>query len=182
MNGGCTPSTCIPLTLVGLMLVAGCTGISGPGGTGATPGSGTATPTLDPSPTESPTTTAPAAEVTDYPEPPNETQRSVRAAIENGSVVRDSDAFDGLDPREKQYDRYDGTAYSLAWDTVHGRMEYAVNDVESVTASSPGSGAAVIAYLNLSATAKRLFDRAQIGSCPRMYGPEGFRRAYLEYG
>lgn len=172
------PSTRLALVLAGLLLVAGCAGSPGPAGT----------PTLD-APTQSserpPTearTTAPPTEVIHYADLPNETRRSVRMAIQNGSVLRDSDDFDGLNPRKRQRVRYRRTTYALAWDTMHMRAEYGLEEVERVNASSLRPGSTVVEYANLSERARRLFHRASNGSRPRAYGPEEFPKAYLKYG
>ena len=173
------PSRTATFALVALLVLAGCSGASDPE---TTPTSDTESPKPTATPTESPTTTAPAPEVIDYRDLPNRTQRSVRAAIENGSVLRDSDAFDGLDPRENQHVRYDGTTFALAWDTMHIRAEYGLDDVERVNASSLRPESTVVEYANLSERARRIFHRALNGSRPRMYGPDAFPRTYMEYG
>ena len=182
------PSTHLALALAGLLLVAGCTGVPGFTGPDATPTPDTRDrspdgPTTPPerSPSE-PRTTAPAPVVIDYSNLPNETRRSVRMAVENGSVLRDSDDFDGLNPRANQRLRYRGRTYALDWDTMHGRVEYGLEDVERVNASSLRPGSTVVEYANLSERARRMFHRASNGSRPRAYGPEEFPEAYLKNG
>jgi hypothetical protein len=171
------PSTRTVIALVALLALAGCSGLAGPDGTSPTAGEPTTEPG-EPGPSPS---TAPPSGVVEYGDLPPETRRTFRSAVENGSVRRDASAFEGLDPQEDEYVRYDGTTYALDWQGTYLRAEYGLDSVERVNGTPKGSDASVVAYANLSATGKRLFDRAMNGSGSGAYGPDEFPDAFLEY-
>ena len=134
-------------------------------------------------------TTIAAADVVDYRDLPNGTKRLVRIALENGSVRRDYDEFDGLSPAPDdadEYLRYDGTTYAIEW-RRHMRAEYDLESVEPTNDTEAVRNATVVAYENLSASGRRLFDRVRIeGAGSGAYDLEAFPdalrlNAYVAY-
>lgn len=157
------PSRHAALALLVLVVVAGCSTNPGPAGDGATPGPASGASPPESTPTVSPASTDSAPDVVAYDELPDETRRIVRAAVENGSVRRDADAFDGLEAGEDRYVRYDGRTYALEWHT-YLRAEYALEVVERGSTAPVESNGSVVSHANLTETERRLFHRARNSS------------------
>lgn len=152
------PSRAALLALAAAVVLAGCSGPSDPG---TTPAPETTSPAPTITPPDSTGTTIPPDEVVDYRDLPDGTQRLVRIAVENGSVRRDYDEFEGLSQAEgeaHEFLRYDGTTYAIEWRS-HMRAEYHLTAVEPTNDTEAITNSTVVAYENLSASGQRMFDQ-----------------------
>jgi len=78
--------------------------------------------------------------------------------------------------------RYRGMRYELSWERQGLRGKYAVESVTSVNASAVESSRGVVAYENLTADAREMFEAVQSGDETDEYGPGAFPDQFREYG
>jgi len=181
-----------PLSLVLLLVLAGCTGsVSPEAGTTPTSVTETTTTTDDATatPTASSTTAGPAHATLDAADLTAFEREVLGRAVETGSVrVAQSNLTGQLTPdTDGWYVRFDGTLYEMSWqyDGFYGR--YYLENATEVPASSVDSSDSVVAYENVTADARDLFDAARSGEESEAYDhddfPDQFREnSYVRYG
>jgi hypothetical protein len=185
-----------PLSLVLLLVLAGCTGSVSPEA-GTTPTSvtetttTTATTTNDATatPTASSTTTRPAHATLDAADLTAFEREVLGRAVETGSVrVAQSNLTGQLTPdKDGWYVRFDGTLYKMSWQYGGFYGRYYLENATEVPASSVDSSDSVVAYENVTADARDLFDAARSGEESEAYDhddfPDQFREnSYVRYG
>lgn len=175
-----------PVCLAVLLVLAGCTG-SPSAESGVTETTATATTTVTPTTatrvTPDATTTAnptrterPANATLDADELSAADRELLRRAVENGSVrVTRSNLTGRLTPdRDHRYARFDGTLYELSWQYGGFYGKYGLQNATRIRPSTVEPSDEVVAYENLTADARRLFDAARSGNESEMYGPDAF--------
>lgn len=187
-RSGPMPSLAGPVLLAVLLVLAGCAGA--PAADPATPESETTTTTPATSAATSSATTSEATSsggtttTTTYAGlttidaddlSPSE-RELLRRAVENGSVtVTRANLSDQLTPDTDGWTvRYRGTRYELSWQYEGLRGEYHLDDATRVNASAVEPSDGVIAYENLTADARQLFDAARSGNDTGSYGARAF--------
>ncbi|NEU55545.1 hypothetical protein [Halorussus sp. MSC15.2] len=165
-----------------LLVLAGCSGSPPPDAastTTADPTAGTAataeSPTTRDASTAS-TTTLPTRATLSAADLSASERDLLRRAVENESVrVTRSNLTGELTPdTDGWYARYRGTLYELSWERGGFYGEYHLGNATVVNASSVESSDGVVAYENLTADARELFEAARAKEDVEGYGAEAF--------
>lgn len=162
-----------PLCLAALLVLAGCSGSPAPEDAGTTTAT-TVSTTSDL--TSLPSTTTTVRTALDAGELSAADRDLLRRAVENGSVRATRSNLTGrLTPETDGWRvRYRGTAYELSWQREGLRGVYHLDDATRVNASAAESADGVVAYENLTADARQLFDAARSGAESGTRGREAF--------
>lgn len=173
-----------------LLLLAGCAGTQPSAvGTSDSNAETTTTPTPEPTTTTATTTTNRAGTTTspthatlDAEELSISDHELLGQAVENGSVQVRPNRSGRLTPdTDGWHARYGGTLYELSWQPAGFRGEYHLESVTKVNSSAVDSAGGGIAYTNLSADARQLFDLARAGNESEGRGAELFPDQFREY-
>lgn len=192
-----------PLCVAALLVLAGCSGIPGAetptaetpehettastvGGTtnpDASTSDATALDATTTASTPSSTTRVPRANL-DAKDLSRSDRELLRRAVENGSIrVTRANLSGDLTPDTDGWEvRYRGALYRLSWERTGLRGEYHLESARVVNDSAVDGSRDAIAYDNLTAEARELFDAARSGNDTDSYGADAFPDQLREHG